>query len=114
MKPIVILYLFGIAVFATLASAAPFARGRIRARWAKIVLVMIGLFGIVDALLSLLREMHWFSLGFPTMDFVLLSLDVLILALFSALALTGQLFGKKRTEGNMTTLAATQGQGSQQ
>jgi hypothetical protein len=98
MNSTVIFHLFGIAVFLAIASVAPFARKRIRARWAKIVLVTIGLAGAVDGTLSLLRELRWFTLGFPTMDFVLLSLDGLVLGLFVALALTGQLFGKKRTE----------------
>jgi hypothetical protein len=43
-------------------------------------------------------EMHWFSLGHPSVDLLLLSLDGVILALFIALAVTRQLFGKKRTE----------------
>ena len=98
-------YLFGIVVFALIACASPFARKRIRAPWAKVVLVIIGLFGAADCTLSLLRETHRFSLGFPTMDFVLLSLDGSVLVLFLILALKGQLFGKKRAED---ALGATQ------
>jgi hypothetical protein len=98
MRFMAIFSLFGIVVFALIACAAPFAKKRIRTRWAKVVLVMIGLFGAADCTLSLLREMHWFSLGFPKMDIVLLSLDGLVLGLFVTLALKRQLFGKKRTE----------------
>jgi len=97
------LFLFGIVVFALIACAAPFARKRIRAPWAKVVLVMIGLFGAADCTLSLLRETHRFSLGFPIMDIVLLSLDGLVLGLFVTLALTRQLFGRKRTEDAPST-----------
>jgi hypothetical protein len=93
-----IFFLFGIVVFALIACAAPFARKRIRAPWAKVALGMTGLFGAADCTFSLLRETHRFSLGFPIMDIVSLSLDGLVLGLFLTLALTRQLFGKKRTE----------------
>jgi hypothetical protein len=93
-----IYFLFGTVVFVAIACVAPFARKRVRARWAKAVFVVIGLTGATDYGLTLAREMRWFTLGFPKMDFLLLCLDALVIGMFLALTLTGQLFGKKRTE----------------
>jgi hypothetical protein len=68
------------------------------APWAKIVIVILGLAGVANNTLGLLHEMHWFSFGHPGMNLLLLFLDAFILALFIALAVTGQLFGKKQTD----------------
>jgi type III secretory pathway component EscT len=80
----------------------PFQKKRERARWAKLAIVISGLLGITDGVLSLLVDVHWFDRsslhGIYVMRHVI---EGLMLGFMFSLILAGQMLGSKREKDHV-------------